>query len=86
MRCAKCMNLFPPGFTEPTEDGKNAKCIFCEREKDPITVVDPRTNKEVTYTKKQVVDEYEKYVKQMAERPDIKSLIVDNIVKDRTRS
>lgn len=79
-QCVTCNQIFPPSFTQPTSDYKAAKCVFCEREISSVTITDPRTGQDVTYTKQEVVDEYLKYLKEMSERPDIKKLIIDNAV------
>lgn len=80
MQCVLCNGIFPPGYTNLTEDGKAAKCVFCERETDTITVQNPDNGLIHTYTKQEVMDEYLKYLKQIEDNPDIKKLIVDDAV------
>lgn len=81
MKCVTCNGLFPPGMTEFTEDGKAAKCHFCIQDKKKIEFVDPESGQSVTYSKQHVIDEYDRYLKQVSENPDVKKLIVDDAVK-----
>lgn len=72
-QCVLCKQFFPPGFTEETEDGKAKKCIFCEREKDEIEYI---VDDKVYHLKKNdIINEYKKYIKQVAEKPNVKKII-----------
>lgn len=79
-QCCICNKILPPGYTNPTEDNKAAKCLFCERETDTLTLQNPENGLIQTYTKQQVADEYMKYLRQIKENPDVKKLIVDDAV------
>lgn len=80
MRCVLCKDLFPPGYTNITEDGKANKCLFCERETDSIVLTTPETGT-MQITKKKIVDDYLKYLKQVAENPNIKKMVIDDVVE-----
>jgi len=73
-KCVICNNFFPPGWTEPV-DTNAVKCLFCLRQVNVITLQGK------DYSKKDVIKEYKTYIKQMAESPDIKNMIIDEKVK-----
>jgi len=68
-QCIVCKSWMPPGFTKSTPDGLARKCLFCEQEKDNISIDNKNVNKQW------VVDEYKKYLNEQKDKPNVKKLI-----------
>lgn len=80
MQCTVCKQFLPPGFTKVTEDNKAAKCIFCERDTLELKYVD-ENGKEQIASKFEIIKEYDKFIKQMKDNPQIKELILKDAIK-----
>jgi hypothetical protein len=75
-QCVLCREFVPPGFAEWTDDGLAKKCIFCRREKDHVEYEDPDTGQKKFYTKKQLVEDYKKFTKDILDKPDAQKIIL----------
>lgn len=75
-RCQTCNNFFPPKLTIVVDSGLNHhQCVFCEAEKDHVTIVDEKTGKEERLTKGHAIEEYKKYIKKIAESDRVQQLV-----------
>ena len=82
MKCVICNQFFPPGLTVTTKDKKAVMCQFCIEGKDKIALPDDSRQGGVRVcTKKEIVEDYKKYIKQIKDNPNVKKMVVDDMVK-----
>lgn len=65
--CNKCMGVFPPNFVEPIK-AKEYLCVFCQKGVDQIRYGEEN---EKVATRKEIIKEYDIYLKMVKERNDI---------------
>ena len=67
--CGRCHKFIEPNLMFD-EDDKVQLCVFCKVGKDQVTV--ELEGKDVIYTKKEAVKNYEVYLKVLRDKPEIK--------------
>ncbi|MFW6002550.1 MAG: hypothetical protein ACOCQD_04350 [archaeon] len=85
-RCQTCTNYFPPKLTVVMNEALgDHQCVFCKAGKEHLTIVDEKTGKEDVITKAHIIEEYQKYIKELYNSRKIQNIInpdsKSNIIK-----
>jgi hypothetical protein len=74
-KCANCSEFLSPELCRETEDGLAKICVFCSRGIDSIKYFSGTEGTEKTYSKKEAVEDYKRYINELAEKPNVKKIV-----------
>ncbi len=75
-KCQTCTKYFPSKLTIIVNEAlEHHQCVFCKAGKDYVTIIDEKTGKEEKLTKQYVIDEYQKFIKDVYNSRKVQDLI-----------
>jgi len=77
--CAKCRDFFPPDVMVEA-DGDDKLCLFCQRDQEEIRYGE---NDEFVVGRKEIVEEYKIFMKQLKEKKDVASALMGKAPKEK---